>query len=205
MAMSAAGMGRMKIAIAGAPSTKKTTVADLSNEILKEAGYNSGVAHEYARAYIMDYGAPDRIIEQLFITQRQIELEAKMSTWHNVVICDSASFLGYIYGIRLDSEQPPYEVANEVVTNLRCELHSMVIRHIKSYHKIFYMPKNTKLVNDGVRYQDDEEAEEISQQIRAMMIAEQIPFDTLEGDVCSKALSIVDYVLWAMPLANQEV
>lgn len=174
-----------KIAIVGSPSCRKTTVAEKLKVQLKMMGYNAEIAAEYARSYIMNYGAPEHVSEQILITGGQIDLEDKLSRVHDIIICDSSSFLGYIYGSM-------FPIQNGKDRLFRSKLHEMMLEHYPTYDYVFFFPKEEKLREDGIRYQSDEQAELISMNIKHFMLIEGIPFTEISGSVDHKTSTILE-------------
>lgn len=63
---------KLKIAIVGAPSCRKTTSAERLVSELKLAGYNAIFCGEFARDYIAETGIIENPFEQLYVTEQQI-------------------------------------------------------------------------------------------------------------------------------------
>jgi len=175
----------MKICIVGAPSCRKSTTAHLLNSMLKVEGHNSNVCEEYARHYIMKYGQIKDPFEQLLILLKQTEREAELSKVHKIVICDSASWLGYIYSTMLISESSfGYSTKNR---KLLKEIYSGALDQLKSYNKTFFMPVQESVVKDGVREQDDNARDLLQKKILGFLYLHDIDFHTVAGTVQEKA------------------
>lgn len=172
-----------KLCIVGAPSCRKTTVAEQLKIRLKTTGYNAELAPESARTYIMKFGAPTHPAEQMLIAMGQIDIEDLISGKHDIVICDSASFLSYIYTMRLGTDKKTEAIKEEV--------HRLVMPYVKTYDYVFFAPKQGPMVNDNVRFQTNEETIEISNQIKGFLDLERIPYVTLNGSIDEKVAQIL--------------
>ena len=179
----------MKIAIVGAPSCRKSTTADQVNVMLKTQKYNSAVCEEYARTYILRYGPMTVAHEQLIVLLKQVEKEEELSKVHDIVICDTASWLSYIYCSMLLRQTN--EFTSIKGRKLLGEIHKRLLRVLHTYDLTFYMPIQESVVKDGVRVQTDEDRIIIDNKIKGFMSLHDIPYTWLTGPVEEKA----DYML----------
>lgn len=175
----------MKIALVGAPSCRKSTTAEYLNVQLKQAKINSSVCPEVARNYILRYGQISDPWEQLVIFNEQVRLENELTAVHDVVICDSSSWLGYIYCDMLMGPNPISKVFN-----LKQTLYRSVYEQLCSYDYTFFMPIQEPVFNDGVRQQNDNDRLDIQSRIQGFMKLEAMPYYIVEGTVRDKALAI---------------
>jgi nicotinamide riboside kinase len=178
-----------KIAIIGAPSCRKTTTAEQLKIRLKTAMYNVEIAPEYARSYIRNFGSIESPIEQLTILHGQKEMEHQLETIHELVICDSAQFLGYVYCTTFPN-------MNHKEYNVKEMLHKMCMDSVDEYAYIFLAPLTGEgIIKDGVRIQDDHAQENIDAKIRAMLTLEDIPYIELpNSSVDGKVEFIINYL-----------
>lgn len=183
----------MKLAIVGSPSCRKSTTAEQLNVKLKQEGLNSVVCPEVARTYIGRYGAIKDPWEQLLLFFDQTRHENELSKIHDFVICDSASWLGYVYTTILIGDSK-----DRKLQKLRQEIHTMVLKYVHTYDLTLFMPVQEKVVMDGVRTQNDNERLIIQNKILGFMNVENIPYITVTGTVPEKTQTIYDNVFSAM-------
>lgn len=184
----------MKIAIVGAPSCRKSTTAEAVNVRLKQEGKNSTICPEVARTYIGRYGPIHEPWEQMLIFHDQVRLESELCLCHPIVICDSATWLGYIYFNLLAKKTDN----NYKIRKLRQELHTMILNSI-DYDHTFFMPIAEPVIKDGIRVQNDDERKIIQDMILGFMHVEGIPYKTVVGTVEQKAGAILDYIGYTNP------
>lgn len=175
----------MKIALVGAPSCRKSTTAEYLNVQLKQAKINSSVCPEVARNYILRYGQISDPWEQLVIFNEQVRLENELTAVHDVVVCDSSSWIGYIYCDMLMGPSPTSKVFN-----LKQTLYRSVYEQLKSYDYTFFMPIQEPVFNDGVRKQTDDDRANIENRIEGFMKLEAIPYYIVSGTVQEKAIAV---------------
>lgn len=169
-----------KIAIVGSPSSGKTSTAEALKVKLKLAGYNAEIAHEYPRTYIQRYGVADHPLEQFLILERQAQVEATIQAHHDITICDSSTFLCYIYGSRLVNDSYG-KISDVKLAHFKNVLYKSAMNHLGTYDFIFYVPCLGTMEDDGIRVQTTQDAIEIDEQIVGFLKMEQVPFFTVSG------------------------
>jgi hypothetical protein len=175
----------------GAPSCRKTTTAEQVKIKLKLAKINAEICPEYARTYIRDTGPISSPLEQLAVFHGQRHLEHQLEKVHDIVICDSAQFLGYPYCRTFLTPNPK----EEAVTRL---LHGMCVESIHEYKHIFYLPPDgSEVFQDGIRIQNNEMQEEIAAKINAFLCLENIGVNILTGTVNDKVEGVLQCLVRA--------
>jgi len=188
----------MKIAFIGAPGTGKTTVAEDVKNKLKYMGYDTESVSEYARTYIRRFGPPKSVAEQIVITQNQITSEARLEKIHDIIVCDSCSLLGYIYGATLAYHHNSKDRGH---LNL---LHELVIEHFHTYDVIFYIPKDREMVDDSIRYQTNEEADRIDKAIEGLLLLHADTFYEITGNREERVDDVIETLIEKGLLASGE-
>jgi nicotinamide riboside kinase len=132
----------------GAPSVGKTTLALGLYHKIKLYGYDVEFVPEYAREHVSKYGHPTSIYEQLFIAQKQAQLEDRaLDTKAEIIVAEAPPVAGYTYGMYFLSNLPKDLMVLE-------ELHQLAIRRKYNYNYIYYIPPEIPFKDDGVRIND---------------------------------------------------
>jgi nicotinamide riboside kinase len=178
------------VAIVGAPCSGKSTLASQTNSLLKTKGLNSVFIEEYVVEYIAEYGIPDTMEQQMVIFDEQHRKERMFADSRDFVICDSASFLSYIYGRRY-FDNP---LSNRALASLS-HLHKKVLKSLEYWDYIFYIPLLEQHVMDGVRYDDREASEKLDRMIKGFLELERIPYIDLSNVALEDRIKIVEQTL----------
>jgi len=136
----------IKIAIMGAPSTGKTTLAkELSIHLLYRKGKQAEYIDEYARQFVAKFGLPT-IYDQFFFFEQQLKREQAISPKAEYLVTDSPFYLSYIYGSKVMDRENEKE---------RLYFHALVERlleHVNDYDHVIYLPADAgRLQEDGMR------------------------------------------------------
>lgn len=143
---------------------------------LKAMHVNAEMVPEYARTYIVQNGGISSLFEQFVILRQQCAAEEDLLSRHDVVVCDSASFLCYIYARRLAGE------LDERKANALSLLYRDVIEHAWTYGRIYFVrPGEVGVLDDGVRVQTVGELPAIAAAIRGFLDLEGVPYKVLNG------------------------
>ncbi len=190
-------MAKLKICFVAPPSCDKTTTAREVVKILKKThGINAEVAEEYARKYIRDnYDGTHPIIDphqQYPIILGQMETERMVSKLHDVVVCDSASFLGYIYVKEMITNLPKQQSIKPMYFKLLKDIHEMSLREISSYDAVFLFEPTGSIFQDGIRSQKDDDQIPIYNKIKGFLDSEGIPYYKISGKAEEKANEVVN-------------
>lgn len=161
-----------RISIVGGPGSGKSTLASQINSALKSTGQNSIFLEEYVVEFIGKYGPPEKLEHQLVVFDRQRESELRHDGEKDFIVCDSASWVSYIYG-RTVMENP---LTNKDIATLSF-LYEKVLGTINYWDAIFYIPVLDNFVeNDGVRYHNKNESDKLGNQIKTWLEIEKVPY-----------------------------
>lgn len=188
------------IAIVGAPNSGKSTLASQVNSVLKTKGLNSVFVEEYAVEYIAEYGVPASMEQQQIVFEEQYRKERLFANNKDFVVCDSASFLSYIYG-RLNYGYP---LAKQSIVALN-HLHKKALESLEYWDYIFYVPPLGSYVLDGVRYHTEEESIKIDKMIKGFLDLEQIPYIDLSNVQLENRIDEVLNIIENRQVENQDI
>lgn len=189
---------KLKIAIVGAPSSGKTVLAHGVIETLKLRHIPAVFAGEAATKFILTCGVPQDIADQHTIVRWQHQ-EEENTPENSIVVCDCATFLTYIYTLRMHPKEDSEETRKR--HNFYLKLVYDICRDtMKTYDYIFLTPLEHGYHQDGVRWQkNEEEAQEIGRQIKGFLQSELIPFYEVSGTQDERKKKILDIVLKDLP------
>jgi nicotinamide riboside kinase len=80
-----------RLALLGAESSGKTTLAMELTKALRDLGYNAGMVPEYLRIWCIENGRTPDFTEQEAIIEGQLALEDAAATQFAVLVCDPAA------------------------------------------------------------------------------------------------------------------
>ncbi|MBO8129584.1 MAG: ATP-binding protein [Peptococcaceae bacterium] len=175
-----------KIAILGGPGTGKTTLCKQLDVDYSMAGYVTGLALEYARTYIVRYGVPTSIFEQFLLYEGQKRIEEDLKHC-DLIFCDNATILNYVYGLQC------CDFCNPKETHALTLLFQWAMKDLMDY-QIFYIPREFDLTEDGIRYQDEENAIKLDQKIKALLDLMNVPYTIVSGDLPTRVQKIKDVI-----------
>ncbi|MCF8010432.1 MAG: ATP-binding protein [Clostridiales bacterium] len=175
-----------KIAVLGGPGTGKTTLCKQLDVDYSLAGYCSSVCLEFARSYISWYGPPENIFEQFLLYEGQKRRERELD-YCDIVFCDNATILNYVYGIMSCDIKSPRE------TYALMKLFEWAMKDIPSY-EIFYIPREFSMNRDGIRYQDEDFAHVIDQKIKNFLDIMNIPYHSISGDMSTRVQAVKEKI-----------
>lgn len=185
---------KLKLAIVGGPSSGKTTLAHGVIEALKLRHIPAVFAGEAATKFILTCGVPQDIADQHTIVRWQHK-EEENAPENSIVVCDCATFLAYIYGIRMRPKEESQEIKKRHDFYLGL-VYDLCRETMRTYDYIFFTPLEHGYRSDGVRYQkNEEEAQEIGRQIKGFLESELIPFYEVSGTQEERKKKILDIVL----------
>ncbi|AOQ24620.1 hypothetical protein MTAT_19650 [Moorella thermoacetica] len=180
----------MKIAFVGPPASGKTTLALTVTAQLK-LQYNAEIAPEFARTYILQNGGIQDAFEQYLILRKQKQMEDILASRHDIVVCDSATFLCYIYARRL------VDYLSDRYLNVLELIHRESLANY--YNLVFYLDaESTHQINDNVRIHTAGQLAGLGTAIRGFMDAEGIKYFILKGNLQERTDS-------ALRLINQKL
>jgi len=158
-------------------------------------GLNSRRVIEYATQYITRQGFPRNVYEQIliFLGQEAEEGYIEKQGVCDYIICDSASFLACVYANFYKPSNPLDKESMAKFNYVIKKLNSWAReRTIISYNFIFYLPFELEYVEDGVRYQNKEEARLVSDLIKAYLDLERINYFVIKGNLEERIKSVLD-------------
>jgi nicotinamide riboside kinase len=164
----------IKVALAGAQDTGKTTVARMMSGNLSSRGILTHYVQEFARDYIPKAGSIDSLAEELFLLEQQAKREKETPGKMQVMITDSPVFLAYIYStLMVDLRR----ISKKDVMMLG-RIYDKVLDH-GGYDLVILLPIKWAAADDGVR---PEALRRVNEGIAARIGA----FITLHGIVAQK-------------------
>lgn len=174
------------VSIVGAPFSGKSTLSSQINSILKTQGQNSIFVEEYVVEYIAEYGIPTTMEQQQIIFQEQFRKERMFAESKDFIVCDSASWLSYIYGRQYYS----FPLGRHAIASLS-HMHKKSLESLEYWDYVFYVPLLEDYNLDGVRFHDKDEAEKIDKMIKGWLEIEQIPYIDLSNVSLDDRINVV--------------
>lgn len=101
----------MKIALLGAESTGKSTLAEAMASHLRAAGHPARAVPEVLRAWCLREGREPRPEEQFAIAREQEQCVEEACTQAGIVVADTSALMVAIYAARLHDNDPLYRYA----------------------------------------------------------------------------------------------
>lgn len=176
-----------RVALIGGPGSGKTTLANALTAHMKDAGkkwYNVG---EYARDFIDKHGssAINRMSVALLIANKQINRERRVPKTADGFVTDSPLVLPWFYAKSLPAE--PVE-KYEILTSL----YQMFLRSFLDYDLIVYVTREKEYVDDGTRFQTEQEAVALDKAIKEEIITHGFPMMPVFGPNSQRVKMIYD-------------
>jgi len=147
---------KIMIGICGAPSSGKTTVAQLLRWKIRDVTELSReVPREYARHYMEKYGKINNINQQLLIYDGQTKSEKQIMNTYDITISDSPRFLSYIYSKRFYDYNNPHNRAALV------SIYELALESLMDYDIIYLLPPPDEVEQDGIRSQSNQDIDNL--------------------------------------------
>ena len=166
----------MKVAIVGAPGAGKTTLAQGLASALKSDGYGAVYCPEYAREYITRYGALESPFEQLLIFHCQRDMEDLACQHHDIVVCDTSTWLCTLYARLLAGL-----FTTSRVLALLDYLDQAAWRHLETYDLTILLPHQSVFQKDVARVYDPALHVQIQEMIEAYLHLEDVSYYVVTG------------------------
>ena len=175
------------ITFIGAPSSGKSTLATDVHTALKKLGKNSIFIAEVATDYIAEYGIPNTPVDQLVIFYKQLNKERMYIGSKDFIVCDSSGILNYFYfRPQFDNKLSNKDIA--VINHMQKE----ILKTINQWTHVFYLPPILDNVDDGIRYQNEDQIRKLDKWIKSFLELENIQHTDLSNIDLRKR---TDYVL----------
>lgn len=139
----------IKIALAGAQDTGKTTVARMLSGRLSSRGILTHYVQEFAREYIPKAGSIESLAEELFLIEQQIKKERETPGKMQVMVTDSPVFLAYVYSTLMVD----LRTIDKKAVMMLGRIYDKVLDH-GGYDLVAVLPVKWGVTDDGVRPQD---------------------------------------------------
>lgn len=177
-----------RIGICGGPSSGKSSVAQhLSHKLNTVFQSNSSHVAEFATTFIQKYRQVPDFWKQFFIWygQRERERNADLA---NIVISDCPTFLSYIYLLLSSKQEFCFD------TSLMCsKMYKRVLSDVNWYSDLIFL-KLREYKENGVRYQNKEEALEIESRIQSFLDDHCIKYQTYDYTQADEILTNLFYI-----------
>jgi nicotinamide riboside kinase len=175
------------ISLIGAPASGKSTLATSVHTELKKLGKNSIFISEVATDYIAEYGIPNTPQDQIVIFYKQLNREKMFIGSKDYIICDSSGILNYFYFRGLFGNK----LSNKDIAIIN-HLQKEILKTINQWDYLFYVPPITDNVDDGIRYQNQNEILSLDRKIKSYLELENINHCDLSSVSLDKR---TDYIL----------
>lgn len=162
-------MNSKLITFIGAPSSGKSTLATDVHTGLKKLGKNSIFIAEVATDYIAEYGVPNTPVDQLVIFYKQLNRERMYLDSKEFIVCDSSGILNYFYFRTLFE----HKLGNKDIAVIN-HMQKEILKSLNQWSHIFYVPPILDNVDDGIRYQNEEQILKIDRWIKSYLELENI-------------------------------
>ena len=103
---------------------------------------------------------------------------------------DYATFVPYIYGRLMLGDKKRTKKEIEILN----DLYSLAIRDLPNYDYIFFVPREFGYKKDGVRWQDEEVAQQVDNAILGFLNAENVKYELITGSTRERSQRILDIV-----------
>ena len=157
-----------KVVFVGGPGSGKSTISAEVFVELKKRGENVELVTEWIRQDLWINGPMTTIWEQFRTYAKQREIEDSVPGNVEWVVTDSGTLTPYFYAIEYCDQKDPrqrlvlHEMYNRLVTDI----------FTNRYSHIFYLPttetykRNSKILNDGTRFQTLDQVNKLDQNMR---------------------------------------
>ncbi len=191
-----------KIATCGAHGTGKTTLVRSVAAALAERGIRVRQLPEVPRVVCEQVGDPEyfrrgnnSLAKQLALLTGQCVLETERSAGYLPLLCDRTildhwAYTTYLFGNELDAQ------------GLRPAVQDFVVRHLRSYDLIFYLPPEFPPVDDGTREGDVAFRDAIAANIEGLLADAGASTVTVRGTLNERTSSVLlatDHLLSGAP------
>lgn len=176
------GKRMIKIGLIGAPGCGKSTLAAYVFAMLKDRGIDGELVNEYIREHVNKHKRVPSITFQSVVYERQVEKEKIVPPHLDFFITDSPHILSYIFASLYINYKDPDQV------ELLGDLYLKFLRQSKDAYDLIYVldHNHPPKMDDGVRYQTDEEMELLKRTIPAFLDMHKVPYTRLGSEISTK-------------------
>jgi nicotinamide riboside kinase len=173
------------IAVVGAESTGKTTLAHQLAQSLAEQGHDAVVVHETLRAFCERHGRTPRVDEQATIAQEHSQRIEWAAQRHPVVIADTTALMTAVY------------------SDLIFDDHSLYVRALASHRQVgmtLLTALDLPWVPDGHQRDGPHVQRPVDERVRRALIGAGLGFTVVGGQGAARvaqALAVVSHALGA--------
>lgn len=144
-----------KIGFVGVPGSGKSYAANRMHSALLKKRVNSALITEAARDYLEEHGSISTAKEQYKVQEEQLRRELMSEKWgFTTIVTDSPVFLGEIFMHQYFPKARPEQKAARLLSKT------------SHYDTIFYLPSPIVVIDDGVRFQTQQELYTLDKIIR---------------------------------------
>jgi nicotinamide riboside kinase len=179
------------IALLGAESTGKTTLAQQIVDALNAEGHDAALVGEYLREFCVLHERTPRIDEQRSIAEEQTHrIEAAAST-HRIVVADTSALMVAVYSDMLFLDKSLY--ADAALAHARCDLTLLTALDLP-------------WIADGLQREGPHVRELVDRLLRAALHAAQLPYAVIAGSGERRVAAAMQAVRHALraPSASDE-
>lgn len=165
----------IKIAVCGSPGSGKSTTSAHAFVLMKQQGINAEYVHEFVREEINKGWRLNHMAEQFRLMKYQRQREDILPESVDYMITDSPLFLIYYYAL-INTENP----CSERFT--LASLYEDFLQDLQRYDHIFFMVRDGPYIEDGTRYQNEQEADVIHVQLKALLELHKVKYTEIKGN-----------------------
>ena len=172
----------VRIALLGAPSCGKSTLAAYVYAMLKDEGLDGELVQEYIREHINKHKAVPSITFQSTIYERQLEREKILPTHLDFFVTDSPHILSYIYA----SLYINYNDKDQL--ELLGDLYMKFLRQSRIAYDLIYVLEHNHppRMDDGVRFQTSKEMKLLKKTIPTFLDMHKVKYKVLDKNMSTK-------------------
>jgi nicotinamide riboside kinase len=172
----------IKIGLIGAPGCGKSTLAAYVYAMLKDKGVDGELVSEYIREHVNRHKRVPSITFQGVIYERQLEKEKIIPQHLGFFITDSPHILSYIFASLYIDYGDPDQI------ELLGDLYLKFVRQSRDAYDLIYVldHNHPPKMDDGVRYQNDDEMELLKRVIPTFLDMHKISYTVLDGTISTK-------------------
>lgn len=181
----------IKVALVAGPGAGKTTLANALTAHMKSQGKKWYNVPEYARDFINRWEG-ERMLEMgvlapYHIAMKQMRREQNVHTGADGFVTDSPLFLPWFYALDVqDRFLSKYVVC--------AELYKMFLRALADYTHIVHVVREKGYVEDGTRYQSEEEAKQVDKDVVRFLRNHGANLVEVRGSTPDRVLQIEDLI-----------